>query len=148
MRVLVDTNILLRSVQPSHPLFPEATGAVSKLLQNGETLVLTSQNIAEFWNVATRPAGVNGLGMGTQEVTKEIASIESFFVLLADTPGVYPEWKRIVTRYHVVGVKAYDARLVAFMRAYSVESILTFNVSDFERYRTINAIHPSSVMPT
>ena len=68
MRVLVDTNILLRSAQPSHALFSQATGAVSKLLRQRESLFFCSQSITEFWNVATRPAGVNGLGMTSQEV--------------------------------------------------------------------------------
>jgi len=63
MRVLVDTNILLRSAQPNHPLFSQATGAVSKLLRQRESLFFCAQNTAEFWNVATRPAGANGLGM-------------------------------------------------------------------------------------
>jgi hypothetical protein len=33
MRVLVDTNILLRSAQPTHPLNVQATNAVSKLIR-------------------------------------------------------------------------------------------------------------------
>ena len=33
MRVLVDTNILPRSAQPTHPLRPQATHAVSTLLR-------------------------------------------------------------------------------------------------------------------
>ena len=33
MRVLVDTNILLRSVQPNHPLSSQATRAVAKLIR-------------------------------------------------------------------------------------------------------------------
>ena len=62
MRVLIDTNILLRSAQPTHPLCMEATYAVSKLLRQDDAVSFCSQNIAEFWNVATRPAEVNGLG--------------------------------------------------------------------------------------
>lgn len=146
MRVLLDTNILLRTVQPTHPLFSEATAAISKLLRRRETLFFCSQNIAEFWNVATRPAGANGLGMDTQEVMKEIETLESLLILLPDIPGIYPEWKRIVSRHSVQGVKVYDARLVALMHVYSVDSILTFNVSDFDRYAAIAALHPSSIL--
>jgi len=41
MRVLVDTNILLRSAQPTHPLCAQATQAVSKLIrQKGRGLFL------------------------------------------------------------------------------------------------------------
>ena len=60
MRVLVDTNILLRSAQPTHPLCAQATHAVSKLIRQKDAVFFCSQNIAEFWNVATRPADLNG----------------------------------------------------------------------------------------
>jgi len=62
MRVLVDTNILLRSVQPNHPLCAQASHAVSKLIRQNDAVFFCSQNIAEFWNVATRPVERNGLG--------------------------------------------------------------------------------------
>jgi len=143
MRVLVDTNILLRSAQPSHALFSQATGAVSKLLRQRESLFFCSQNIAEFWNVATRPTGANGLGMTSEEVLKEIGTIETVLTLLPDIPGIYPEWKQIVAHHHVQGVRVFDARLVALMNLYSIDSILTVNVADFKRYSDIIALHPS-----
>src|SRR5436305_4522839 len=143
MRVLVDTNTLLRSAQPSHPLFSQATGAVSKLLRQRESLFFCSQNIAEFWNVATRPTGANGLGMTKQEVLQEIGTIEIVLTLLPDIPGIYPEWKRIVAHHNVQGVKVFDARLVALMNLYSIDSILTFNVADFKRYSNVTALRPS-----
>jgi hypothetical protein len=42
-------------------------------------------------------------------------------------------------------VKVYDARLVAVMNVYAVESVLTFNAADFKRYRNVTALHPSSL---
>ncbi|HLJ29280.1 MAG TPA: hypothetical protein VKY85_21405 [Candidatus Angelobacter sp.] len=77
---------------------------------------------------------------------KEIASIEALLTLLPDIPGIYPEWKRIVAHYHVQGVKVYDARLVALMNVYSIDSILTFNVADFRRYSNVTALHPTSLL--
>ena len=76
MRVLVDTNILLRSAQPSNPLCAQATHAVSKLIRQKGAVFFCSQNIAEFWNVATRPADLNGLGLSHEEVLQEVSSIE------------------------------------------------------------------------
>jgi predicted nucleic acid-binding protein len=146
MRVLVDTNILLRSAQPNHSLFPQAQGAVSKLLRQGESLFFCAQNIAEFWCVATRPAGENGLGMKTDEVLKEIDIIEKVFNLLPDIPGIYPEWKRIVAQYRVEKVQVFDARLVAVMKLYSVDHILTFNGKHFDRYANITALQPAVVL--
>jgi predicted nucleic acid-binding protein len=58
MPLLVDTNILVRAVQRNHPLMSTARQALRSLVQNGEELCVTWQNIAEFWNVCTRPADV------------------------------------------------------------------------------------------
>ncbi|MGA8836708.1 MAG: type II toxin-antitoxin system VapC family toxin [Candidatus Sulfotelmatobacter sp.] len=145
MRVLLDTNILLRSAQPNHPLSSQATRAVSKLIRQRDAVFFCSQNIAEFWNVATRPADQNGLGLSHEEAVQEVSSIEGLLTLLPDIPAIYAAWKEIVRDHRVQGVKVYDARLVATMNVYAVESVLTFNAADFKRYRNITALHPSSI---
>lgn len=146
MRVLVDTNILLRSAQPNHPLCSQASHAVSKLLRQKDSVFFCPQNIAEFWNVATRPAGLNGLGFSHEEALQEVTSIEGVLTLLPDVPAIYPMWKQIVHDHAVQGVKVYDARLVAIMRVYAVESILTFNAVDFRRYGSISTLHPAAML--
>jgi predicted nucleic acid-binding protein len=144
MRVLVDTNILLRSAQPNHPLCSQATRAVSRLIRQEDAVFFCPQNIAEFWNVATRPATVNGLGLSHEEVLQEVGSVERLLTMLPDIPAIYVAWKEIVRDHKVQGVKVYDARLVATMTVYAVQSILTFNVADFKR-GAISAVHPSSL---
>jgi len=146
MSVLVDTNVLLRSAQPSHHLNPQATYAVSNLLRQNETVCFCPQNIAEFWNVATRPANPNALGYSIVEVLKEVANIEALLTLVPDGPGIYTEWKRIVRDHQVRGVKVYDARFVAVAMVHGIGSILTFNSADFKRFSGINALHPTSLL--
>jgi predicted nucleic acid-binding protein len=147
MRVLVDTKILLRSVQPNHPLFSQATHAVTRLIRQNDAVFFCAQNIAEFWNVATRPADRNGLGLSPEEVLQEVSSIEKALTLLPDVPAIYSAWKQNVAAHKVRGVKVYDARLVAVMGVYGVESVLTFNSTDFERFTNVRALHPSSLVP-
>ncbi|MCY7381851.1 MAG: hypothetical protein LH628_04535 [Microcoleus sp. CAN_BIN18] len=53
MLCLVDTNILLRFADRSHPLYPVIRNAVKKLRQDGYKLQVASQNCVEFWNVVT-----------------------------------------------------------------------------------------------
>jgi predicted nucleic acid-binding protein len=119
MRVLVDTNILLRSVQPNHPLCSQATHAVAKLIRQKDSVFFCAQNIAEFWNVATRPAERNGLGLSPEEALQEVRNIEKSLTLLPDVPAIYSAWKQIVAAHQVKGVKVYDARLVAIMNVYA-----------------------------
>jgi|SRR6266700_634347 len=145
MPALVDTNILLRSAQPNHPLCQPTTRAVATLLRNRETLFFCPPNIAEFWNVVTRPAANNGLGISHLDAVAEVRSIEEMLTLLPDSPAIYPEWKRIVKDYKVTGVKVYDARLVAIMNVNVVRSILTYNARDFARYTHLSIIEPTQV---
>ncbi|MEH1882516.1 hypothetical protein [Nostoc sp.] len=63
MVYLIDTNILLRFVDRTHPLHPIIRTAIRKLRRDGHTLQITVQNCVEFWNVATRPATKNGFGL-------------------------------------------------------------------------------------
>jgi predicted nucleic acid-binding protein len=61
---LLDTNIILRLAEPAHPMHAAALDASSVLLGADEVVYIVPQNIAEFWNVCTRPRNQNGLGFG------------------------------------------------------------------------------------
>jgi len=67
MSVLVDTNVLLRQLQPALAQYRAAIDSVARFLDNGEVVYFTTQNIAEFWNVVTRPVTNNGLGFSVAE---------------------------------------------------------------------------------
>ncbi len=137
MSVLVDTNILLRSVEPVHPQHAVAVEAVYRLLAESTPVYFTFQNIAEFWNVATRPNKNNGLGFSIASTLGEVEKIEGLLTLLPDTPAVYAEWRRIIVENGVSGVKVHDARLIATMKTHGVRSLLTFDVDDFTRSPTL-----------
>jgi predicted nucleic acid-binding protein len=110
MSVLIDTNILLRRAQPRHPSHYAAVESIANLLEHCAPVCFAPQNIVEFWNVATRPSGQNGLGLSHQLVAEEIATIEDLLTLLPDSPAVYTEWKRLVMQHRVTGSKVHDAR--------------------------------------
>lgn len=145
MSVLVDTNVLLRRTQPDHPSHAVAVESVARLLATGEPVYFTLQNIAEFWNVATRPAANNGLGFSVAVTLNEVGNIERALTLLPESPAVYGEWKRLVVEHGVLGSKVHDTRLVAAMNVHGVRRILTFNTGDFTRYE-IEALHPASLL--
>ena len=144
MSVLVDTNILLRRTQPDHPKHTVAVESVAQLLAAGEAVYFTLQNISEFWNVATRPVALNGLGFSAAGALAEVEKIEQFLALLPDSPAVYGEWKRLILKHNVLGTKVHDTKLVATMAVHGVRRILTFNTDDFARYDVV-AIDPTSL---
>jgi hypothetical protein len=56
MDVLADTGILLRLMEPLDPNRPAIQQVVDAIRARGDRAVIASQNVAEFWNVCTRPA--------------------------------------------------------------------------------------------
>lgn len=96
MSVLIDTNVLLRSAQPSHALHDSAVRAIANLIDEGEALVFMPQIVAEFWTAATRPVEHNGLGFSQDQAQAEIVRMESFLTLLTESVEVYGEWKQLL----------------------------------------------------
>ena len=139
---LVDTNVLVRLAVPADPRHLPARRAVETLA--GEGLYVASQNLREFWNVATRPVENNGLGQAITTADQVLRRFEEAFPRLPDTPEVYEIWRKLVVRFGVSGVKVHDAHLAALMVANDMKRILTFNANDFRRYEKlgISAVDP------
>lgn len=142
---LIDTNVLLRLFRPVDPQHQFIKSALRSLNGQGAGLYFSLQNIAEFWNVCTRPAERNGYGLTISETNLCIQEIERTMTFLPDNEEVYSIWRRLVIVNHVRGVQVHDARLAAIMQAYGLTRILTLNQPDFLRYANIQAVHPSQL---
>jgi predicted nucleic acid-binding protein len=140
MPTLVDTNLLLRSAEPAHPMCAMALNALAVLRARGARLCVVPQNLIEFWSVATRPVERNGLGMTAAQALTELARLETLFIVLPDTPAIYEEWRLLVVAHGVTGVNVHDTRLVAAMRVHGVTDLLTFDQDHFNRYAGITVI--------
>ena len=145
MSYLVDTNVLLRIVHPSHPMYADAERAVRLLLARGEELCIIPQNPIEFWAVATRPLADNGLGLTVAQTAREVSKLKLLLKLHPDTPAIFSEWENLVIQHQVIGKTTHDARLVAAMIVHNLTHILTFNIDHFKRFSNIAAIEPQSV---
>ena len=142
---LIDTNILLRISRLEDPQYQIIKIALATLRARSVPLCYSLQNIAEFWNVCTRPAERNGYGLAPAETSNLLEYIERTMTFLPDNDRVYSIWRQIVLANNVRGVQVHDARLVAVMLAHGLTQILTLNQPDFARYRDLNVIHPSQL---
>jgi len=145
MSYLVDTNVLLRSVQQIHSMHESSVQAIRILLEQGKTLFIIPQNLIEFWVVATRPIEVNGLGLSVADALNQLEQLKNCFVLLPDTASIFPVWENLITKYKITGKPSHDARLVAAMIAHNLTHLLTFNTSDFKRFSQITVLDPRSI---
>ncbi len=144
--MLLDTNILLRTLQVSHPHYRLAKQALKILPQEGHTIYVVPQNLVELWIVATRPVAQNGLGLTPKETAVEVDRIKSAFILLLDKPEIYTTWEALVRKHSVSGKPSHDARLVAAMQVHGLTTILTFDKTGFSRFPGIKTLHPAEVI--
>jgi predicted nucleic acid-binding protein len=142
---LIDTNILLRLTRPQDSQHQLVKSALTARDQEGQEFYVSIQNMAEYWNVSTRPIERNGYGLPNAGIIEGVEEIERTMVLLPETIQVYPIWRQLVITHAVRGVQVHDARLVAIMLAYGLTRILTLNTGDFERFPEIAPLHPSQV---
>ena len=143
MRVVVDTNVILRATQLADPQHQTARSGLARLVGAGHELCLVPQILYEYWVVATRPISVNGLGLATAEAATKLAGLKASFRILRDERGLLEIWERVVTSLGVQGKSAHDARLVAAMQRHGIERLCTFDTADFARYPGIVAAAPS-----
>ena len=149
MPYLVDTSVLVRLANQQDASYGIAWEAVTELHRRGEMLHITSQNLVEFLNVATRPLANNGLELSPPDACQQLLQFEATFPLLAETEDIHPQWKALVSALGVMGKQVHDARLVAVCRVHGVSQVLTFNTAHFVRLGTvgpaITAVHPQDV---
>ena len=74
-RSTLNVSIRFEFARTTHTL---AVESIAKLLAAAEPVYFTLQNIAEFWNVATRPVANNGLGFSVQLVLGEVEKSSGF----------------------------------------------------------------------
>lgn len=146
MPYLIDTNVFLRLVSKTDPDRLICLNALQKLITGKEDLYYTTQVLAEFWVVCTRPATARGgYGLSSVRVEQKAKLIERYCELLPDSAATHQEWKWLIVTHAVQGVVIHDARLVAAMNVHGVTQILTFNKDDFKRYPGITVVSPDEI---
>lgn len=147
MRLFLDTNVLLRLFDSSDTHCASIRSMIRMAWAQSHQLLVAGQNIAEFWNVSTRPQSARGgCGLSIDMVARRVTAISRITSLLHETPETYAEWLRLVGTKQVRGVEVHDARLAAVMIVRSIEHIVTLNSADFARYPEIKAITPAEAI--
>jgi len=84
MAMLVDTSVLGRLANRADASHSVAKAAIAELHRRGEVLHVTSQNLVEFRNFATRPVSANGLGLAATAAESLTATFAAAFPLGRD----------------------------------------------------------------
>ncbi|MBC7816541.1 MAG: type II toxin-antitoxin system VapC family toxin [Planctomycetaceae bacterium] len=146
MKVLVDTNILLRSTEAGHSQHLPSADALDVLEKRGHELVIVPQILYEYWSVATRPLENNGLGMSPADVHERLIDFLELYRLLRDERAIFAIWVQLEARLAVKGKPTHDALLVAAMIRHTITHLLTYNITDFKRFSEVTALSPQIVL--
>lgn len=142
MKVLVDTNIVLRiGVARASPA--AIARALEQIALEGKEPCVSLQSMTEVWAVLTRPATANGFGLTAAQARAEVDQIVNAFELLPEPAGRFAAWLRICTDHQVLGRQTFDARLVALMECGRIDTLVTLNPVDFQRFKSIKLIVPA-----
>jgi predicted nucleic acid-binding protein len=94
MFVLADTGVLLRLFEPSDPQHLAVRNSIIQLESQGDEIVAAPQNIAEFWNVCTRPSSSRGgYGLDVLATDQRVQDIEMKFSILIEPVSTYSIWR-------------------------------------------------------
>jgi predicted nucleic acid-binding protein len=147
MLYLVDTGVWLRLFDRSDPQHPDIRRSLQLLRANGHSLGACPQNIAEFWNVSTRPSSARG-GYGKSVATTElrVRFIERNATILNDSPTAYHQWRNLLGKHQIQGLAVHDARIVSVMMATGTTHLLTLNGADFARYLGVVSLAPKDLI--
>jgi predicted nucleic acid-binding protein len=146
VKILLDSNVLLRWSDSKAAEHASCMEAVSRLAESANVVCVCAQVIIESYVVATRPVEVNGLGFSSHEARQTLTDIESSFACLSEPPDIAVYWRRLIEQQEIMGRQAHDARIAALMLAHDVRHILTLNPSDFIRYEGITPVAPLEIL--
>ena len=139
--ILLDANILLRMSNGQDADYQRTLRVVFSYRKK-ELLAIASQTIYEFWAVATRAPGNNGLGMDASRASRWIRRYSRLFSVVADPPGLVQAWHQLVAKFDVRGFRAHDARYAALMQLLGMQTLMTYNVKHYVGF-PITLIDPS-----
>jgi predicted nucleic acid-binding protein len=104
MQYLVDTGVWLRLFDRADALHVEIRKALQLLRSRGHTLAVCPQNVAEFWNVSTRPASARGgYGKSVATTQRRALFIERSAKLLDESPQAYQTWRQLLVQHQIQG---------------------------------------------
>ena len=147
MKLLLDSNVLLRWADSRAPEYAQCTEAVTRFAQASNIIYVCAQVIIESYVVASRPVEANGLGFSVAEARQFLSDVEESFPCLPEPSDIGKQWSALMMRYSVMGKPAHDGRIAALMLAHGVTHILTLNPTDFARYSDIITVAPQEIVP-
>ena len=136
--MLIDSNILIYAINISSP---KSKVAGQFLKNNEKQLVIAHQNIFEAIRVLTHPKF--GQSVTSKDAIKSVMSIASSSKVITPNFKTHFLALELIERHNLTANKVFDAYLAATALSNEIDTIVTDNVKDFQKF-PIKIINPFS----
>ncbi|MBL8133861.1 MAG: VapC toxin family PIN domain ribonuclease [Anaerolineae bacterium] len=143
-KVFVDTNVLLRATIAAFPDHGIVKPFLDGFITQGDELWISGQVVREYFNQTTRPQAFMK-PMNAAQIEAQYAKLRVVFSIATETEAVVEQFVRLLQTHPTGGKQVHDANLVATMLVYGIDTLLTINVKDLERFHDrITLISPGT----
>lgn len=146
MIYLIDSSVCLRTIELTDPLRTTTLDHLSRAVNQGDTLIVVAQVVAECWGVLTRPQANNGFGLNPMEAKVEVDKLLAFFQPESDPHSLIFKLSSFAELHQVSGRQIHDARMALTCELLGLDGIVTYNKPDFARYSQIRALEPAELL--
>lgn len=132
--VFLDTNVLVYASRPTAPEHAAARAALGAIEASGAAVWISPQVLREYLAVVTRPqATAPALTMAA--AIEDVRRFQASFEMAQEGSAVLERLLDLLAANPRAGRQAHDANLVAVMLVQGIHRLVTFNPTDFHRFR-------------
>lgn len=134
--VFVDTNILVYASRQRSPFHARASAGLGQAGRGGGSLWFSRQILREYLAVVTRPQPTEP-ALSSDAAVADAEGFLAKFTVAEDGPRVTKMLLQLLAQHQSGGKQVHDTNIVATMLAHGITRLLTFNESDFRRFRAL-----------
>jgi len=134
---IVDTNILFRAINMEVGLHEETKKLLKRLQDDGYQLWISRQIIREYLRQVTRQ-GAGGLTtpLPIDVAIAHVRGFHDYFQIANENSRVTNHLLELIHEFPTGGKQIHDANIVATMLAYKIDTLLTLNLADMDRFKS------------
>ncbi|HRF94974.1 MAG TPA: hypothetical protein PLZ51_07265, partial [Aggregatilineales bacterium] len=115
------------------PQHTDTRQLVERYKNNGYELWISRQVVREYLVQVTR-TGVLAVPLTMQQSGQRIDDIAQVYQIADETNDVTQKLKSLIQQFPTAGKQIHDANIVATMLVYGIDTLLTLNMADFQRF--------------
>lgn len=149
-KVFVDSNVLLRFSFPTLDHHKECKDHLRRFISERAELYISGQVIREFCVQASHPntfKETDTTPLSGERLARLVGSFHARFRVMDENEAVRDQFLGLLREYLINGKSMHDANIVATMLAHGVNTLITLNGVDFQRYQNRITVIPPQPDP-